>query len=102
MCESKVQGSTYTQYGRHICPDGYTEHYSGYVMGGHHGHYRTHHICVDKKTEKHPWGGTSSQDHGLLYAMEIECSNPLLCSSEAGYTHNREVTCSVCTKPLVE
>ena len=68
--------------------------------GAHHGQQRTEFICVDPKFERHPWGGTDNQDHSLLYSVEIECGNPLLCGSP-GYTQNHEVTCSICTKPLL-
>ena len=100
VCESKVQGTTYTQWGRYECPDEYTEHVSGYMMSAHHGHYRTEHICVDRSFGSHPWGKTDNQDHSLLYPVEIDCYNPVLCGSKTGYQKDYEITCSICTKPL--
>ena len=97
---SAPSARVHTQWGRHECPDTHIQQVSGYVMSAHHGHQRTEFICVDPKFERHPWGGTDNQDHSLLYSVEIECGNPLLCGSP-GYTQNHEVTCSICTKPLL-
>ena len=75
------------------CPDGWTTEYAGYLVSESGDHsYRSSYVCWDEAPEV-ALGGTS-QNHALIYPVEVLCGS-LPCSA---YPTGRELTCIVCSK----
>lgn len=78
--------------GRINCPNSYTRIYNGWVMTALFTHVHPHnYVCVDASPEPREGSSAASENGALLYPVEVE--NPPM----AGYVHNRELSCVVCS-----
>ena len=93
VCEVSSRSKQIMIPGRFTCPDTWTIEYSGWLMSGHQGHYRTMYICLDKNPETVP-GTPANLDGALMYHVEADCSG-LPCPN---YNAAKELSCVVCTK----
>lgn len=79
--------------GSQVCPSGWTTQYAGYIMATHYTQTKSEFVCVDRQPEAAFTAG--STDGALWYFTEMECDSPMRCPP---YVHDREVTCSICTR----
>lgn len=79
--------------GKRTCPTGLNFLYEGYLMASHYTHlYANQWVCVDANAE--PMVGSNSGFNNFNNQMfPTETEGP----PGAGYVHNREVTCVVCS-----
>ena len=79
--------------GTNTCPDGWTNLYYGWLMGGHHDHkHSTSYICVDFNPESIDGLG-GNMDGALLYHIGPDCHRGIPCPP---YYERREMSCVVC------
>lgn len=83
------------QPGRETCPATFSLEYDGYLMGAYYTHRSTQFVCVDAAPQG--TGATANENPALLYHAEGQCNGTLPCAA-GEYVHNREITCSVCTR----
>ena len=95
MCQRQWARQTYVQWGRQTCSDGHTLEYAGVIMGSHHQHKRSEHICVDYDRAVHIASSTTRESAARLYTTEMIAG----ASDESQYPPNKEVGCAVCSIP---
>lgn len=80
--------------GTQVCPGTWSLEYAGYLMSNQYQLSKSDTVCVDRQAE--PIAATNANQNGTLwYSTEAECGS-LPCPP---YVQNREVTCSVCSRP---
>ena len=97
MCQLKLPGTTYVQWGRSDSCSGHHETlYSGLVMAEKYNHLsKTEWVCVDREREPYQGDSTSNEDGALLYPAEAIRG----AMDEQLYPDGQEVGCSVCAAP---
>ena len=95
VCEIRTVSSTFTLFGKLVCPEGYEAVYTGYGFASrHHGSSRkTSFICVDDRPEAYARRAGTDYNEGVVWPMEISCGT-LACPP---YTSGREVQCAQCS-----
>ncbi|XP_052798356.1 uncharacterized protein LOC128230272 [Mya arenaria] len=81
---------------RNICHPGWTLEYAGYLMAEKHDHNAKNYVCMDDKPEDID-GSRGDQNGALFYFVEASCGS-LPCDP---YKNGFELTCAVCSLPLV-
>ncbi len=92
--QSTVVGSTYTRFGRTVCPGRATVLYVGFVSSGHYTHYGggDDYLCLVEKPQY--LYSSSITDQSWIYSTEYETNNQVFAN-----THNWDVPCAVCFTP---
>ena len=96
VCQSIGRPAVLKIPGRTLCYPSWQKEYSGYLMGGHHGHSKsTDYTCVDSEPEVVQGKGRYDKGH-FLYFVEANCGEGSLPCPP--YVHGREMPCVICTK----
>ena len=96
VCQSVGRLAALRIPGRTGCFDSWTKEYSGYLMGGHHGHAKsTDYTCVDADPDVQE-GYPESENPHWLYFVEASCTKSTIPCPP--YVHGREISCVICTK----
>ena len=96
VCQSIGRSAVLKIPGRTQCYPSWKKEYSGYLMGGHHGHKKsTDYTCVDSEPEVVQGKGGYEKGH-FLYFVEANCAEGSLPCPP--YVHGREMPCVICTK----
>ncbi|XP_045163648.1 short-chain collagen C4-like [Mercenaria mercenaria] len=94
--ERSFDGSTYTRWGRTVCPTGATLVYDGFAAGGHYTHAGSgsNYICLPKDPV---WGNYSDgfQTADRIYGIEYHTSD----YSYWKNFHGQDAPCAVCRIP---
>jgi hypothetical protein len=95
VCESRGISSTFTLFGKDVCPEGYVADYTGYGFASRHGssYRKTNYFCLDSKPQEYSRRTGWNYNHGIVWPMEASCGT-LPCPP---YTQNREMLCAQCT-----
>ena len=76
-----------------MCPDGWTNLYYGWLMGGYYSYAAsTSYICVDVNPDV-VIGEGASQNGALLHHIQVDCDYGIPCPP---YDERRELSCVVC------
>ena len=87
--------SSFTQFGRATCPDGFSSSYKGFVFSNYYSSQTGQFVCVDEEPESLPNDRRSTDDNqGRLYPVEVKCGT-LNCPP---FTNDREVPCAQCSR----
>jgi hypothetical protein len=88
-----VMGTSYTQWGRNVCPDGQKKEYSGYIMANHYTQYKSSFVCVDEERKFTSHSNTGNSNGNLWYTTEYE----LGALPGNVFSQDAEATCAQCT-----
>jgi len=84
---------TYVQWGRSTsCSNGHTTLYSGSMMAGANGHYRSEMLCIDDAQEGVPSSSSTNNNEALIYWTQSGGSTGLT----SKYPGGTALGCSVC------
>jgi len=93
VCKHDTAIQTFTEWGRYGgCTGGYTQVYTGVIMGNHYSQTTGESVCVDLERAKHPGSSNSDDNGGLLYTTEVQQGS----AHEGWYPHDVEAGCTVC------
>ena len=95
VCENRGISSTFTLFGKDVCPEGYVADYTGYGFASRHGssYQKTNYFCLDSKPQEYSRRTGTNYNHGIVWPMEAACGT-LPCPP---YTQNREILCAQCS-----
>jgi len=88
-----VPGTTYTQWGRHTCPDDQRTEYKGYIMANHYTQHKSQFVCVDEARQSTHTSKPSHNSGNLWFTTEYETGS---LPSDV-FLGNGEAACAQCT-----
>lgn len=95
VCENRAVSSTFTLFGKDVCPEGYVSDYTGYGFASRYccSYQKTNYICLDNKPQEYARRTGTNYNQGIVWPMEASCGS-LPCPP---YSQNREVLCAQCS-----